>query len=97
MARRSILSPAPRPIADDQPESSMPEAEQDAPARMARISSRKPSRAAKLHIGGYFSPDDPIVIAFQKLKVDLRQSQQDMLMEALRDFVEKHRAASAFR
>ncbi|HTT76985.1 MAG TPA: hypothetical protein VMF50_13535 [Candidatus Binataceae bacterium] len=97
MARRSILSPAIRPITDDLPGPSMLEAKPDASAQIARISSRKPSRTAKLHIGGYFPPDDPIVIAFQKLKVDLRQSQQDMLMEALRDFVEKHRAASAFR
>jgi hypothetical protein len=52
---------------------------------------------AKLHIGGYFEPDDTTVMAFQKLKVDLRRSQQDMLLEALRDFVAKHQAASAFR
>jgi hypothetical protein len=97
MARRSILSPATRPLADDLPEPPITEAEPDAPARRAIVSTRRPSRSAKLHIGGYFSPDDPIVIAFQKLKVDLRQSQQDMLMEALRDFVEKHRVASAFR
>jgi hypothetical protein len=97
MARRSILSPAPHPIAADLSDPSLPEAEREAPVQIGRISSRKPSRTAKLHIGGYFSPDDPIVIAFQKLKVDLRQSQQDMLMEALRDFVEKHRVASAFR
>jgi hypothetical protein len=49
-----------------------------------------------LHIGGYFDPDDPIINAFQKLRIDLRQSQQEMLLEALRDFVAKHRAASAF-
>ena len=97
MARRSILSPAPRPNAEDLPEPPMSEAKPEASVQIARISSRKPSRTAKLHIGGYFPPDDPIVVAFQKLKVDLRQSQQDMLMEALRDFVEKHRAASAFR
>ena len=57
----------------------------------------KPSRRNKLHIGGYFDPDDPHVIAFQKLRVDLRKSQQEMLLEALRDFVAKHEAASAFR
>jgi hypothetical protein len=51
---------------------------------------------AKLHVGGYFDPLDPIVMAFQKLKVDLRRSQQDMLLEALRDFVAKHEAAHAF-
>jgi hypothetical protein len=56
----------------------------------------KPSRQAKLHIGGYFDPSDPTINAFQKLRIDLRQSQQEMLLEALRDFVAKHRAASAF-
>jgi hypothetical protein len=59
-------------------------------------SSVKPSRQAKLHIGGYFDPDDPTINAFQKLRIDLRQSQQQMLLDALRDFVAKHRAASAF-
>ena len=92
MARRSILSPAPRDLADE-----LPGPEPEARVEPFRSAAQKPSRAAKLHIGGYFSPDDPIVIAFQKLKVDLRQSQQDMLMEALRDFVEKHRTARAFR
>jgi hypothetical protein len=55
------------------------------------------SRYAKLHVGGYFDPRDPILVAFQKLKVDLRRSQQDMLLEALRDFVAKQEAARAFR
>ena len=44
------------------------------------------SRQAKLHIGGYFDPTDQTIVAFQKLKIDLRQSQQEMLFEALRDF-----------
>jgi len=35
-------------------------------------------------------------MSFQKLKVDLRRSQQDMLAEALRDFVAKQEAARAF-
>ena len=55
------------------------------------------SRRAKLHVGGYFDPRDPILVAFQKLKVDLRRSQQDMLLEALRDLVSKQEAARAFR
>ena len=28
----------------------------------------KPSRQAKLHIGGYFDPDDRTIVAFQKVK-----------------------------
>jgi hypothetical protein len=63
----------------------------------AHAPATKPSRLAKLHVGGYFDPLDPTVMAFQKLKVDLRRSQQDMLLEALRDFVAKHEAATAFR
>ena len=58
--------------------------------------SGRPSRYAKLHVGGYFDPSDPVVMAFQKLKVDLRRSQQNMLLEALQDFVAKHEASNAF-
>ena len=54
-------------------------------------------RRDKLHIGGYFDPSDHTIMAFQKLKIDLRKSQQEMLLEALRDFVAKHEAAHAFR
>lgn len=97
MARRSILSPvrdqqhtSPEPVAHKQ---SAAPAEIVGVPRTASTSSRYP----KLHVGGYFSPDDPILIAFQKLKVDLRRSQQDMLLEALRDFVAKQEAARAFR
>jgi phage-related protein len=92
MARRSILSavrderPAPDPVAEPVAVSSAP-----------RAAGIRPSRVSKLHIGGYFEPTEPTVMAFQKLKVDLRRSQQDMLLEALRDFVAKHEAEKAFR
>ena len=67
-------------------------------ARCQRLPlSPKPSRQAKLHIGGYFDPDDETIVAFQKLKVDLRKSQQEMLLDALRDFVDKQQVARAFR
>jgi hypothetical protein len=36
-------------------------------------------------------------MAFQKLRIDLRKSQQEMLLEALRDFVAKYQAEHAFR
>jgi hypothetical protein len=97
MARRSILSLArdeqhtsPEPVAQPQTTS---------PPEIARVpkAASTSSRRAKLHVGGYFDPDDPTLIAFQKLKVDLRRSQQDMLLEALRDFVAKQEAARAFR
>jgi hypothetical protein len=56
----------------------------------------KPSRRAKLHIGGYYRPDEPTIIAFQKLGIDLRKTQQEMLFEAVSDFVAKYQAAHAF-
>jgi len=94
MARRSLLTPAreerpapPEPIA-------VPTVE---PARARAGDSAKPSRNAKLHIGGYYDPNDPTIIAFQKLGIDLRTPQQAMLLEAISDFVAKHQAAKAFR
>jgi hypothetical protein len=92
MARRSILTvvreerPAPAEPAGAPPES--------APEPASKV---KPSRRAKLHIGGYYSPDEPAIIAFQKLGIDLRKTQQEMLLEAVHDFVAKHHAASAFK
>jgi hypothetical protein len=91
MARRSILSP----VREEQPvhvatEEAAPEI---APRRAGAI---KPSRRAKLHIGGYYDPDEATIVAFQKLGIDLRKTQQQMLLEALHDFVAKHQAASAF-
>ncbi|MFL5280053.1 MAG: hypothetical protein ACJ8AW_03410 [Rhodopila sp.] len=67
----------------------------EAPVRAARTT--KPSRQSKLHIGGYYDPNDDTIISFQKLGIDLRRPQQDMLLEAIRDFVAKHQAAKAFR
>ncbi len=97
MARRSILSP----VRDEQHTSSEPitQTQTTAPAEIVRVAraASASSRHAKLHVGGYFDPYDPILVAFQKLKVDLRRSQQDMLLEALRDFVSKQEAARAFR
>lgn len=89
MARRSILSS----IVDEQSSNIEAAAQPERPVKPAV----KPSRRAKLHIGGYFDPDEPAIMAFQKLRVDLRRSQQDMLLEALGDFVAKHEAARAFR
>lgn len=90
MARRSILAPA---LETPEPEPTAPPLE---PAAV-RARTTKPSREAKLHIGGYYDPSDPTVIAFQKLRIDLRKPQQEMLMDAIRDYVAKHEAAGAFR
>ena len=73
MARRSILSP----VRDEQHMSSEPVAQTQivAPAEIVRVpkAASASSRHAKLHVGGYFDPYDPILVAFQKLKVDLRR------------------------
>jgi hypothetical protein len=37
-----------------------------------------------------------VIVAFQKLGIDLRQTQQEMILEALRDYVAKYEAAKAF-
>ena len=66
---------------------------------LASVSLQQPTRLEpsgrrdKLHIGGYFDPSDQTIIVFQKSKIDLRKSQQEMLLEALRDFFAKHEAA----
>jgi len=91
MARRSILS-----AVREEPAHS-PEIRPTEPESRPASRPVKPSRLAKLHVGGYFDPEHPTVTAFQKLKIDLRRSQQDMLLEAMEDFVAKHRAAGAFR
>lgn len=94
MARRSILSPAREeklPMAEPGP--ALPK---EALLVTKVAPSTKPSRIAKLHLGGYYSPDDPTIVAFQKLGIDLRRSQQEMLLEAVRDFVSKYEASRAF-
>lgn len=94
MARRSILSPA-REEKPAKPEPG-PALPKEALSVAKAAPSTKPSRMAKLHIGGYYSPNDPTIIAFQKLGIDLRRSQQEMLLEAVRDFVAKYEASRAF-
>jgi hypothetical protein len=93
MARRSLLTPAleERGVPQEEPQGASHEPQ----AFSARAA--KPSRRDKLHIGGYYDPNDATIIAFQKLSIDLRRSQQDMLLEAIRDFVAKHQAERAFR
>jgi hypothetical protein len=95
MARRSILTSV------REEKAVLPEPTAPAPQIVEPVvrtgSKIKPSRIAKLHVGGYYYPDDPTVIAFQKLGIDLRRSQQDMLLEAVRDFVAKYEAEKAFQ
>ncbi len=92
MAKRSILSS----VREEQPTTE--DIITTPPEQTARaVSAVKPSRRNKLHIGGYYDPEETAIIAFQKLGIDLRKTQQEMLLEAVRDFVAKHEAASAFR
>jgi len=99
MARRSILS-----VVRDQNPSPPTPAEPSAPAPAVSapepspkpVSKIKPSRVSKKHIGGYYPPNDTTIKAFQKLGIDLDKDQQEMLFEAISDYVAKHQAASAF-
>lgn len=91
MVRRSILTA----VREEQPkgEESTDVVQSSAVQTASQV---KPSRRNKLHIGGYYEPGEPIIVAFQKLGIDLRKTQQEMLLEAVSDFVAKHQAASAF-
>jgi hypothetical protein len=93
MVRRSILSSVREepPVNAESVEAAVHE---PIPQPVTRV---KPSRRNKLHIGGYYEPGEPIIVAFQKLGIDLRMTQQEMLLEAITDFVAKHQAASAFQ
>jgi len=96
-ARRSILTSA-RPVAPSSGNPQQPDTPQHSQTSPAGVSATtRPSRLAKLHLGGYFDARDPTVMAFQKLRVELRRSQQEMLMEAMADFVAKHQASDAFK
>ncbi len=95
MARRSSLL-APQPVSQEAP-SALEEVAKPRTGSRAQATSTKPSRMAKIHIGAYFDPAEQTIMAFQKLKVDLRRSQQDMLAEAIADFVSKQEAARAFK
>jgi hypothetical protein len=92
MVRRSLLTTA----REERPAMPEPAAEPAAAAKPAARTT-KPSRQSKLHIGGYYDPSDDTIVSFQKLGIDLRKPQQEMLREAIHDYVAKHQAAKAFR
>ncbi len=92
MARKSLLTAA----RDERLAEPTPAAAAEAP-KAKTATATKPSRQSKLHIGGYYDPKDETIVSFQKLGIDLRRPQQDMLLEAIQDFVAKHQAAKAFR
>jgi hypothetical protein len=92
--RRSILSV----VREEKPVAAEPAAVlQPEPALAATVKAVKASRVARKHIGGHYNPKDPTIIAFQKLGIDLDKDQQEMLHEAISDYVAKHQAASAFQ
>lgn len=92
--KRSILSV----VREEKPATAQPAVATPPPQPVAQQPAKnvKPNRAAKKHIGGYYPPNDATIKAFQKLGIDLDKDQQEMLYEAISDFVAKHRAASAF-
>jgi hypothetical protein len=92
MARKSLLTSA----RDERLTETLPAAVTEEP-KAKTTAATKPSRQSKLHIGGYYNPKDETIVSFQKLGIDLRRPQQDMLLEAIQDFVAKHLAAKAFR
>jgi hypothetical protein len=94
--RRSILSVVRE---EKEPPSAPVEPATPAPAEPAPkpASKVKPIRVAKKHIGGYYPPNDPTIKAFQKLGIDLDKDQQEMLFEAISDFIAKHQASRAFK
>ena len=73
--RRSILSA----VREEKTTISEPAAVPPLPAAEPIARKVKPSRIGKKHIGGYYDPKDPAVIAFQKLGIDLDKDQQEML------------------
>jgi hypothetical protein len=91
--RRSILTAVreEKPVAAELATLPPPE-----PAAQPIAKKEKPIPLPKKHIGGYYHPKDPTIIAFQKLGIDLGKDQQEMLHEAIADFVAKHHAANAF-
>jgi len=91
--RRSILTV----VREEKPVTAEP-ATLPPPERAAQPIAKmeKPIRLPKKHIGGYYHPKDSTIIAFQKLGIDLGKDQQEMLHEAIADYVAKHHAASAF-
>jgi hypothetical protein len=90
MARRSILTG----VREEQHESAEAEAALTEAAPVP--ATIKPSRKGKLHLGGYYDPNNPTVIAFQKLGIDLRKTQQEMILDAIHDFVARQQASRAF-
>lgn len=91
MARKSLLSAA---IS----KTDAPEANENAPVVAAPIvqAKRVSSNKGKYHLGGYYDHDVPEVEAFRVLSVKNRRSQQELLLEAVRDLVEKYEAQAKF-
>jgi hypothetical protein len=58
----------------------------------AEAPKRRNSNAGRMHIGGYFDPEDPIAEAFRVLSARSCRTQQDLLAEALELVVDKYNA-----
>lgn len=93
MARKSSLSLAISPQPTD-----MAPAETSAyaaPAALAPVK-RQSSNKGKYHLGGYYDHDVPEVEAFRILSAKHRRSQQELLLEAVRDLVAKYETQAKF-
>lgn len=92
MARKTPLSLALTPKQERASEGpAMISAEENAPVPK-RINSNK----GKYHLGGYYDHDVPEIEAFRILATRTRRSQQELLLEAVRDLVQKHEADAKF-
>lgn len=94
MARKTPLSLALTSKQDSVPEASTPQAM--APVSDLTAPKRVNSNKGKYHLGGYYDFDLPEIEAFRILAARTRRSQQDLLLEALRDLLQKHEAESKF-
>ena len=77
MGRRSLLGPA---LEERKPKLAPKAEPAEAPAVTGSGSIIKPSRRAKLHIGGYYEPSDPTIISFQELGIEIARPAQSTVV-----------------
>jgi hypothetical protein len=65
--------------------------------RARRQSGERVQPSYKLHVLGYFDPCDPILVAFQELKVVSGDPNRTCCWKRFGDFVAKQETANAFR
>ena len=93
MARKSSLSLA---ITPQHPETELTETPAFAASSALTPTKRQSSNKGKYHLGGYYDHDVPEVEAFRILSAKHRRSQQELLLEAVRDLVAKYETQAKF-